>query len=34
MARELPSEVQSAEISMWNGRKMNNKANKWERFGF
>jgi hypothetical protein len=34
VARELPSEEQPAEISLWNGRKMNSKADKWERGRF
>jgi len=36
VARKLPSEMRSAKILLWNGRKMNNKANKWEggRFVF
>jgi hypothetical protein len=34
MTRELPSEVRSAEISLWSDKKMNNKANKWGGFGF
>jgi len=28
VARELPSEARPVEISLWSGRKMNNKADK------
>jgi hypothetical protein len=34
VARELPSEEQPMEISLWSGRKMNNKTNKWRRERF
>ncbi len=33
VARELSSEMQSVKISLWSGRRMNNKANKWKRLG-
>jgi hypothetical protein len=34
VARELPSETWPVEISMWNGRKKNNKAWEGKRFVF
>jgi hypothetical protein len=34
VAREPPSEMQSAKILLWSGKRLTNKADKWGRFGF